>query len=273
MSPELFDPEEFGFKDSRPTKNSDRYAFGMVIYEVLSGRMPFSGSTDYVVVAKVLKGERPARPRGAEGTWFVDDIWNILESCWKPTPDNRPRIKDVLHRLEEVSRIWTPSQMVADPQITDPPTRSSDPSSEESPDESEASSPSLMVSPQQSRRLPLKGTSCEITFILLLTIRQPSGRKQAIIVGQKNLKGFWMGSVEWISSARRCRVLITYQTQQESDFYRESPQRRRRTRNYGSALTQPLLTSKERKGRTVGIGTRGAPEKVCDDLWFVDACN
>src|ERR1700753_4170970 len=42
MSPELLYPEQFHRKDSRPTKESDRYALGMVIYEVLSGQAPFT---------------------------------------------------------------------------------------------------------------------------------------------------------------------------------------------------------------------------------------
>ena len=34
MSPELLDPKRFNASDPRPTKESDRYALGMVIYEV-----------------------------------------------------------------------------------------------------------------------------------------------------------------------------------------------------------------------------------------------
>ena len=37
MSPELLDPERFGIpetEDDRPTRQSDCYALGMVIYEV-----------------------------------------------------------------------------------------------------------------------------------------------------------------------------------------------------------------------------------------------
>jgi serine/threonine protein kinase len=34
MSPELLDPDRFGLPDDRPTKQSDCYALGMVIYEV-----------------------------------------------------------------------------------------------------------------------------------------------------------------------------------------------------------------------------------------------
>ena len=108
MSPELFRPEEFGLKDSRRTERSDCYALGMVIYEVLSGKVPFSRHEVYAVVVKVLDGERPERPQGARGTRFTDDIWRILEHCWTPQPGNRPDIEDVLRCLEEVSSSWTP---------------------------------------------------------------------------------------------------------------------------------------------------------------------
>ena len=37
MSPELLYPEKFGGSDGRPTKQSDCYALGMVVYEVLTG--------------------------------------------------------------------------------------------------------------------------------------------------------------------------------------------------------------------------------------------
>ena len=34
MSPELLGPDQFGITDLRPTKQSDYYALGMVVYEV-----------------------------------------------------------------------------------------------------------------------------------------------------------------------------------------------------------------------------------------------
>jgi len=34
MSPELLDPKKFNTPDPRPTKESDRFALGMLIYEV-----------------------------------------------------------------------------------------------------------------------------------------------------------------------------------------------------------------------------------------------
>ena len=76
MSPELLDPESFGLKKSRPTRESDCYALAMVIYEVLSGRTPFSPSK--APLLKILRGIRPERPQGVQGAWFTDDIWGML---------------------------------------------------------------------------------------------------------------------------------------------------------------------------------------------------
>ena len=148
MSPELFDPEKFGLKDSRLTKHSDRYALGMLIYEVLSGRVPFSQHHDFTVVGRVLKGERPKRPQGVDRRWFTDEVWGILEGCWKPAPGDRPRIKDVLGCLNNASMSWTrpSSQTVASPPATDSPTRTLDSSADEGTDESEISSPPQGVS-------------------------------------------------------------------------------------------------------------------------------
>jgi len=108
MSPELFDPERFGAKDGRRTKHSDCYALGMVVYEVLSGQVPFFRYRKYVAVGKVLKGERPGRPQGVGEKWFTDDVWSILGGCWEPNPGDRPSVEGVLRCLEEASRLWMP---------------------------------------------------------------------------------------------------------------------------------------------------------------------
>jgi len=140
MSPELFDPENFGLKDSRPTKRSDCYALGMLIYEVLSGQVPFSRHRSITVAGRVLKGERPERP--ADGTWFMNEVWGILEGCWKPAPDDRPRVEDILQCLSNAPMPWTrlSSQTVASPPATDSSTWTLD-SSEISPPQGVSSHP------------------------------------------------------------------------------------------------------------------------------------
>ena len=108
MSPELLDPVRFGREDGRATKESDCYALGMVILEVLSGKPPFSGDGGFIVMRKVIEGERPGRPEGKEGVWFTDDLWEILEQCWLPRPERRPAIDAVLECLEQGSTVWQP---------------------------------------------------------------------------------------------------------------------------------------------------------------------
>jgi len=103
MAPELLDPEQFGFKDGLPTKKSDCYALGMVIYEVLSGKAPFAPDGVIVVMRKVTSGGRPERPQGVEGAWFTDYLWNMMELCWAHQPVARPTAETVLERLERIS--------------------------------------------------------------------------------------------------------------------------------------------------------------------------
>ena len=89
MSPELLAPENFGLRESRPTKESDCYALGMVIYEVLSAQRPYAPHKDFTVIRKVLDGERPRRPQGDEGKLFTDRIWRVVELCWAVEPHQR----------------------------------------------------------------------------------------------------------------------------------------------------------------------------------------
>jgi len=100
MSPELLDPQSFNLDATRPTKESDYYALGMVIYEVLSGQAPFASFISPLIIRKVLDGERPGRPQGEQGLLFTDIIWGILKLCWKTWPRDRTSAKTVLLGLE-----------------------------------------------------------------------------------------------------------------------------------------------------------------------------
>ena len=108
MSPELLFPEMFDSDDGRPTKASDCYALGMVIYEVLTGQPPFAPFREHVVPRKIIDGERPTRPEGVRGTWFTDDLWKMLGLCWEADARSRPRVEAVRVCLEQVSSAWKP---------------------------------------------------------------------------------------------------------------------------------------------------------------------
>ena len=104
MSPERLDPIRFGVKDGRATKESDCYALGMVVLEVLSGQVPFTEDrSDFVVMQKILDGVHPERPQGVEGARSTDELWGMLQRCWLPRPDHRPTAERVLECLIDVA--------------------------------------------------------------------------------------------------------------------------------------------------------------------------
>ena len=103
MSPELIAPDRSGSKKSRPTKPSDCYALGMVIYETIGENIPFYEYADMIAPVQVLQGKIPSR-----GAMFSDDLWKLMESCWAPVPEDRPDIRDVLQRLRALSGLTGP---------------------------------------------------------------------------------------------------------------------------------------------------------------------
>ena len=100
MSPELLDPQKYDLpKKIRTTKESDCYALGMVVYEILSGSTPFFADNPFAILRKVLDGERPKRPKGDAGKLFTDGVWDVVERCWKDQPKERASARDVLRCL------------------------------------------------------------------------------------------------------------------------------------------------------------------------------
>ena len=114
MSPELLDPVRFGAKNGRPTKESDCYALGMVVLEVLTGKAPFSGCNNLAVMRKIVDGEHPSRPKGPQAVWFTDGLWGMLKQCWLCKPKQRPAVEGVLECLERGLVTWKPLSLSAD---------------------------------------------------------------------------------------------------------------------------------------------------------------
>lgn len=107
MSPELLNLERF-YTNTGPTEESDCFGLGMLIYEVLSGTVPFHHDNEPVALLKILHGEHPERPKlggGGAGVRFPDGLWEMLRMCWRKVPDQRPGLDLVLRCLQHPTRL------------------------------------------------------------------------------------------------------------------------------------------------------------------------
>ena len=114
MAPELLFPGKFGLSDGRVSKQADIYAFGMVVYEVLTGRAPFAGEVrgPANIIMRVMEGKRPSEPEDAEGIGFGKGTWELVQLCWNETRDERPTAVDIskhFHRVARTSNVVPPT--------------------------------------------------------------------------------------------------------------------------------------------------------------------
>ncbi len=62
--------------EGEPSDKADVYAFGMSLYEVLSGKRPFFEKYTHSIRAAVLKGERP------DVSFLGGELRALIEKCW-----------------------------------------------------------------------------------------------------------------------------------------------------------------------------------------------
>ncbi|TFK51543.1 kinase-like protein [Heliocybe sulcata] len=85
--------------DMSQSKQSDIYMYGMTVLEILTHERPFSDIRSIrTVMRKVIDGDRPQRPydRRIVQRGLDDDVWGLLERCWKQDPSQRPAIQEVV---------------------------------------------------------------------------------------------------------------------------------------------------------------------------------
>lgn len=100
-------PELLGLAYSpsrRPSKTfeTDIYAFGMLVLEVITGDPPWFGFSDSAVIQRVSSGEHPDRRSGGAFVTTSHSVWDLCCSCWRADPAGRPAIKTILGRLTDI---------------------------------------------------------------------------------------------------------------------------------------------------------------------------
>ena len=105
MAPELLLPRKFNKTSAHPTKPGDIYAFGMTMFEVLTGFQPFYDKdlNSFEIVLHVANGGRPTKPENFEQIGFGDGTWELVKECWVEESESRPTIEQVLSHLKRVA--------------------------------------------------------------------------------------------------------------------------------------------------------------------------
>ncbi|RFC74005.1 serine/threonine-protein kinase [Streptomyces sp. AcE210] len=84
--------------EGRPqTSAVDIYGAGILLYELVTGRPPFSGGSALEVLHQHLSAE-PRRP-----STVPDPLWTVIERCLRKNPDERPSAENLARGLRAVA--------------------------------------------------------------------------------------------------------------------------------------------------------------------------
>ncbi|EJD39446.1 kinase-like protein, partial [Auricularia subglabra TFB-10046 SS5] len=117
-APELVIPGETGNgteetdRPPRKTPATDVYAFGMTIIQAFTGRAPWDGCTDIMVIMNIY--QRKTHPRPAVTCGLCDQWWNLCVKCCAHHPWDRPTMVMVLHDLNPMGPCVVPVSGNAD---------------------------------------------------------------------------------------------------------------------------------------------------------------
>ncbi|XP_020410764.1 serine/threonine-protein kinase STY46 isoform X2 [Prunus persica] len=93
MAPEVIEHKPYDHK-------ADVFSFGVVLWELLTGKLPYENSTPLqAAVGVVQKGLRPTIPRHTNPM-----LMELMERCWQQDPSLRPEFSEIVKMLQHIAR-------------------------------------------------------------------------------------------------------------------------------------------------------------------------
>ncbi|RGB42699.1 kinase-like domain-containing protein, partial [Rhizophagus diaphanus] len=84
VAPEVFQGQKY-------TKASDIYSYGMIMWELMTGRRPFwDKSHDTDLIIEICDGLRPPIVTNAPEGYI-----ELMQQCWHSDPNKRPNVREI----------------------------------------------------------------------------------------------------------------------------------------------------------------------------------
>jgi formylglycine-generating enzyme required for sulfatase activity len=99
-TPAYMSPEQIGGRAREAGPKADVYAMGAILYELLTGRLPFEGATFLELSGQILNDPPPALPG------FDPALEELVHRCLAKDPAARPEARELARALER----WAPGR-------------------------------------------------------------------------------------------------------------------------------------------------------------------
>ncbi|XP_073331055.1 receptor-interacting serine/threonine-protein kinase 3 [Pagrus major] len=100
-------PEAFKISYS-PTRASDIYSFGILLWSIVTGKHPYANAMTTMVKFRIPLGDRPSLEEirsQAAGLAGLTGVMNLMERCWDSKPDKRPSSHECTTETEELYKM------------------------------------------------------------------------------------------------------------------------------------------------------------------------
>ena len=103
MAPEII-------TENRASNASDVYAYGIVMWELLTWRLPFENYNPFTIAPHIVQGKRPTLPPLSELPGFGPELptealqayISLMKRCWAQNPQERPDFGHIAAELRKL---------------------------------------------------------------------------------------------------------------------------------------------------------------------------
>ena len=88
-------------EDNAFTGASDVYAFGIIVWEMLTKKVPWEGHTPAQITLKVTQGKRPF-PVPKASAVRPPQLVALMRRCWAQAPEVRPAFPEIVRELHQL---------------------------------------------------------------------------------------------------------------------------------------------------------------------------